>query len=124
VRDHGGLVGKLRAYLRGRLRALDGIAVDPGGTPFQRAVWRAMRQIPPGRTATYRDLAHRIGRVDAARAVGAASGANPVGIVIPCHRVVGVDGGLTGYGGGLHRKRWLLRHEGAGRHEGGARQGR
>jgi methylated-DNA-[protein]-cysteine S-methyltransferase len=113
VRDPGGVVGRLRAYLGGNLRALDGVAVDAGGTEFQRAVWREMRKVPPGQTISYGDLARRAGAPRAVRAVGGASGANPVGIVIPCHRVIARDGGLHGYGGGLDRKRWLLRHEGA-----------
>ncbi|MEX2247223.1 MAG: methylated-DNA--[protein]-cysteine S-methyltransferase [Dehalococcoidia bacterium] len=103
----------LRAYFAGKVDALDGLEAEPGGTAFQRSVWDAMRAIPPGETRTYRDLAVIAGNGRAVRAVGQASGANPVGIVIPCHRVVGSDGTLTGYGGGLERKRWLLRHEGA-----------
>jgi methylated-DNA-[protein]-cysteine S-methyltransferase len=103
----------LRDYFAGRINALEQIEADPGGTPFQRRVWDAMRAIPPGETRTYRDLAAAAGNVKAVRAVGQASGRNPVGIVIPCHRVVGSDGTLTGYGGGLERKQWLLRHEGA-----------
>ena len=101
----------LAAYFAGDLRALEGLAVDPGGTPFQRAVWDALGRIPPGETVSYRTLARAIGRPAAVRAVGAANGANPVGLVVPCHRVIGADGSLTGYAGGLHRKRWLLAHE-------------
>ena len=101
----------LGAYFGGNLRALDDVAVDTGGTPFQQKVWRALRRIPAGKTVAYRDLARTIGAPDAVRAVGAANGANPVGIVVPCHRVIGADGSLTGYGGGLTRKRWLLQHE-------------
>ena len=82
-----------------------------GGTDFQRQVWRALREIEPGDTVSYGTLAGRIGRASAVRAVGMANGANPVGIVVPCHRVIGADASLTGYGGGLHRKRWLLEHE-------------
>lgn len=107
------VVARLRAYLAGDLRALDDVAVDPGGTPFQRRVWAALRRVPPGRTVTYGELARRAGCPGAARAVGAASGANPIWIVIPCHRAIGADGRLTGYAGGLTRKRWLLAHEGA-----------
>jgi methylated-DNA-[protein]-cysteine S-methyltransferase len=103
----------MRAYLAGRLDALDGLPVDAGGTPFQALVWAALRTIPPGQTWSYKALAERIGRPAAVRAVGLANGANPVGIVVPCHRVIGAGGSLTGYGGGLPRKRWLLEHEGA-----------
>ena len=107
------ILAALRAYFAGGLDALDAVHVDPlGGTPFQRRVWRALRAIPPGTTVSYGTLARRIRSPKAVRAVGAANGANPVPIVLPCHRVVGADGSLTGYGGGLARKRWLLRHEG------------
>jgi methylated-DNA-[protein]-cysteine S-methyltransferase len=106
------IVDALRAYFAGDLHALDTIAVDPlGGTPFQRRVWLALRSIPAGTTVSYQMLARRIRAPKAMRAVGAANGANPVPIVLPCHRVIGADGSLTGYGGGLPRKRWLLRHE-------------
>lgn len=102
----------LRAYFAGDLAALDRIEVAPlGGTAFQRRVWEALRAIPTGRTTSYRAIAARIRAPRAVRAVGAANGANPVPIVLPCHRVIGADGSLTGYGGGLARKRWLLRHE-------------
>lgn len=113
AKDTAGTLSALRAYFKGDLGALDGIPVDTGGTQFQRAVWRALRRIPLGRTASYGEIARKIGRPKAVRAVGMANGANPVAIVIPCHRVIGGDGTLTGYGGGLDRKRWLLRHEGA-----------
>jgi O-6-methylguanine DNA methyltransferase len=103
--------GPLRAYFAGDLSALDGVPVAPSGTPFQLAVWAALRAIPVGETASYSDIARVIGRPSAVRAVGAANGANPIGIVVPCHRVIGRDGSLTGYAGGLDRKRWLLRHE-------------
>ena len=82
-----------------------------GGTSFQRAVWRALRAIKPGTTKSYGQIAASIGRPTASRAVGAANGANPIAIVVPCHRVIGANGALTGYGGGLPRKRWLLDHE-------------
>lgn len=108
----GTIARPLAAYFDGVLGALDGIAVATGGTPFQRAVWAALRAIPAGTTVTYSALAARLARPAARRAVGAANGANPIGIVVPCHRVVGAAG-LTGYGGGLDRKRWLLGHEGA-----------
>jgi methylated-DNA-[protein]-cysteine S-methyltransferase len=110
-RDPGGVVGRLRAYFAGDLRALRGVRVDPGGTPFQRRVWSALRRVTPGRTIAYRDLARTIGAPAAARAVGAANGANPIGIVIPCHRVVTAGGALGGYAWGIERKRWLLQHE-------------
>lgn len=103
----------LHAYLEGKLDAIDAIPVETGGTPFQRAVWQELRRIPAGTTLSYRDLANCIGRPKAVRAVGHANGANPVGVVVPCHRLLGSDGSLTGYGGGLHRKRWLLDHEAA-----------
>jgi methylated-DNA-[protein]-cysteine S-methyltransferase len=103
----------LRAYFAGDLAAIDGLAVATNGTPFQQAVWQALRGIAPGRTITYGELAERSGRPRAVRAAGFANGQNPIGIVVPCHRVIGRDGTLTGYGGGLHRKQWLLGHEGA-----------
>jgi methylated-DNA-[protein]-cysteine S-methyltransferase len=112
-RDPAGRTAALLAYLAGDLAALDGLPVATGGTAFQREVWAALREVPPGRTVSYGELARRLGRPGAVRAVGLANGANPVGIVVPCHRVVGSDGSLTGYGGGLWRKRWLLEHEGA-----------
>jgi methylated-DNA-[protein]-cysteine S-methyltransferase len=111
-RDPFGLSARIRAYLAGDLTALDHIRVETGGTPFQQRVWRALRRIPPGRTMSYGALARALGLGAAARAVGAANGRNPISLVVPCHRLVGVDAGLTGYGGGLWRKRWLLRHEG------------
>lgn len=103
----------LAAYFAGDLSAIDELATETGGTAFQRAVWKALRDIPAGQTVTYGALAAAIGRPNAVRAVGAANGANPVGVVVPCHRVIGSDASLTGYGGGLERKRWLLAHEGA-----------
>jgi methylated-DNA-[protein]-cysteine S-methyltransferase len=106
------IVQALDAYFAGEFAALDEIPVTTGGTPFQRAVWRALRTIPPGTTQTYGQIAAHIGHPAASRAVGAANGANPVAIVVPCHRVIGANGTLTGYGGGLARKRWLLDHEG------------
>lgn len=102
----------LDAYFSGQLTSLEGLDCQTGGTPFQRDVWRALRRIPVGRTLSYGALAARIGRPKAVRAVGLANGANPIGIVVPCHRVIGANGTLTGYGGGLERKRWLLAHEG------------
>lgn len=102
----------LEAYFDGDLHAIDTLAVRMGGTPFQQGVWTALRQIPVGQTLSYAALAGRIGRPAAVRAVGLANGANPIGVVVPCHRVIGADGSLVGYGGGLDRKRWLLEHEG------------
>jgi O-6-methylguanine DNA methyltransferase len=90
---------------------LDFVAVKTGGTPFQRMVWSALREIPAGAPTSYGELAKSIGRASAVRAVGLANGANPIGIVVPCHRVIGANGSLTGYGGGLERKQWLLAHE-------------
>ncbi len=107
------MVQALRAYFAGDLRALDAIPVATGGSDFQRQVWAALRTIPPGATTSYGELAAAIGRPGASRAVGMANGANPIGIVVPCHRVIGANGALTGYAGGVERKRWLLRHEGA-----------
>jgi methylated-DNA-[protein]-cysteine S-methyltransferase len=111
ARDPAGAVGALQRYFDGDLQALEGLRVDPGGTPFQASVWRALRTIAPGTTISYLELARRIGATSAVRAVGAANGANPIAIVIPCHRVIGTNGKLVGYGGGLDRKRWLLDHE-------------
>jgi methylated-DNA-[protein]-cysteine S-methyltransferase len=102
----------LEAYLDGELDAIDGLEVETAGTPFQRAVWAELRRIPVGTTLSYGALAARIGNPKAVRAVGLANGANPIGVVVPCHRVIGADGSLTGFGGGLPRKRWLLQHEG------------
>jgi len=103
---------ELGRYFAGQLKAFS-FAVDPAGTEFQLAVWAALRRIPYGRTTTYGDLARAIGRPKAVRAVGAANGANPLPIVIPCHRVIGADGTLTGFGGGIDSKRDLLKLEGA-----------
>jgi methylated-DNA-[protein]-cysteine S-methyltransferase len=110
-RDPGGLSTALHAYFKGDLHAIDRLPVDTGGTDFQQSVWRELRRIPCGKTISYAELAARIGKPKAVRAAGLANGANPVSIVLPCHRVIGSDGSLTGYGGGLHRKRWLLAHE-------------
>lgn len=110
-RDPGGLSTALRAYFRGNLGIVDGLKVDTGGTDFQRGVWQQLRRIRCGKTISYAELARRIGKPAAVRAVGLANGANPISIVVPCHRVIGSDGSLTGYGGGLHRKQWLLEHE-------------
>lgn len=101
----------LQAYFDGDLVALSSLPTATSGTDFQRAVWDALRRIAPGETISYGVLAARIGQPTAMRAVGLANGANPIAIVVPCHRVIGVNGALTGYGGGLKRKRWLLAHE-------------
>jgi methylated-DNA-[protein]-cysteine S-methyltransferase len=101
----------LGAYFEGDLDAIVALATETNGTPFQHAVWAALRRIPAGRTTSYGALAAAIGAPNAVRAVGAANGANPIAIVIPCHRLIGANASLTGYGGGLHRKRWLLAHE-------------
>lgn len=106
------VVMRLEAYFDGDLTALDDIPVDSGGTVFQRQVWSALRGIRPGTTLSYGELARRLGRPGAARAVGVTNSRNPVALVCPCHRVIGADGSLTGYAGGLERKRWLLAHEG------------
>lgn len=110
--DPSGVAAAFDRYFAGEIHALDGLEVDPVGTPFQRRVWSALRAIPAGSTISYQELAQRIGSPSAVRAVGAANGANPIPVVIPCHRVIGSRGSLVGYGGGLQRKDWLLRHEG------------
>jgi methylated-DNA-[protein]-cysteine S-methyltransferase len=107
------IAARLRAYLGGDLAALEAIEVAPEGTLFQQNVWAQLRKIPVGRTISYGELAKRIGNPRAVRAVARANATNPIAIVIPCHRVIGSDGTLTGYAGGLDRKRWLLSHEGA-----------
>ena len=102
----------LVAYFRGDLSAIEALPVATAGTPFQREVWAALRAIPAGETLSYCALAKKIARPAAVRAVGHANGANPIGVVVPCHRVIGADASLTGYAGGVERKRWLLTHEG------------
>ena len=109
--DPFGHTGALKAYMAGEVWAIDALSVAFAGTPFQNKVWKALRTIRAGETLSYGALAVRIGAPKAIRAVGLANGANPVGVVVPCHRVIGSDGSLTGYGGGLERKRWLLAHE-------------
>ncbi len=113
VRDAAGFASRVRAYLSGDLGAIEDIPVDPGGTAFQRRVWAELCRIPRGETRSYAQLAAAIGRRGSFRAVGSANARNPVAIVVPCHRVVGSDGSLTGYAGGIERKRFLLEHEGA-----------
>jgi methylated-DNA-[protein]-cysteine S-methyltransferase len=105
-------------YFSGEMAAVDVIEVATGGTEFQKSVWTALRGIKPGERLSYGDLARRLGRQKAVRAVGGANGANPISVVVPCHRVIGAGGALTGYGGGLHRKVWLLNHEARYTHSG------
>ena len=107
-----GVRERLARYFDGDLDAFDGLPLRTNGTPFQLAVWAALCAIPPGTITSYGALAKVLGTPTGARAVGLANGANPIAIVVPCHRVIGADGSLTGYGGGLERKAWLLRHEG------------
>jgi len=102
----------LARYFAGETAAIDRVPVELNGTAFQKKVWTALRRIPCGRTISYAELARRVGEPAAVRAVGAANGANPVAVIVPCHRVIGSNGTLTGYGGGLDRKGWLLAHEG------------
>src|SRR3984957_6560522 len=111
VRELNGLTSAIHQYFAGDLKVIDTLPVRTAGTPFQREVWRALREIPCGSTVSYGKLAQQIGRPAAVRAVGLANGSNPIGVVVPCHRVIGANGSLTGYGGGLERKRWLLAHE-------------
>jgi methylated-DNA-[protein]-cysteine S-methyltransferase len=117
ARRRGGVPTRVRAalarYFDGDMAAFDGIESGARGTPFQERLWAALRKIPAGQTRTYAEMAARIGRPTAVRAVGHANGRNPVSIMVPCHRVIGSDGALTGFGGGLARKAWLLHHEGA-----------
>jgi methylated-DNA-[protein]-cysteine S-methyltransferase len=105
---------QLEQYFEGARTSFD-VPLSFEGTPFQVRVWQALRDIPFGRTASYGELARRIGQRNGAgaRAVGAANGRNPLCVIVPCHRVIGADGSLTGFGGGLPRKRWLLEHEGS-----------
>ncbi len=107
-----GFSDHLRAYYQGDLAAIDGLPTTGGGTSFQERVWRELCRIPTGTTISYGALAERLGDRNATRAVGLANGRNPISVVVPCHRVIGADGTLTGYGGGLPRKTWLLAHEG------------
>ena len=102
---------QLVEYFNGTRTTFD-LPLAPEGTEFQKNVWQALTQIPHGTTVTYLDIANKLGRPGSVRAVGAANGANPISIIIPCHRVIGSDGSLTGYGGGLENKKWLLKHEG------------
>lgn len=113
ARDPGGFTTAMRAYFKGDIAAIDRLPVETTGTPFQTAVWRALRKIHRGTTISYAELATKIGKPKAVRAAGLANGQNPISIVVPCHRVIGSNGTLTGYGGGLPRKKWLLEHEDA-----------
>ncbi|MCV9877427.1 methylated-DNA--[protein]-cysteine S-methyltransferase [Brenneria izbisi] len=108
----GGLTESLQRYFAGELTAIESLPVASAGTEFQQQVWGALRQIPAGKIMTYGSLAARLNRPAASRAVGMANGSNPISIVVPCHRVIGANGTLTGYAGGVHRKQWLLTHEG------------
>ncbi len=110
--DPCGFSSVLRAYFEGEMNAIDHIPINPGGTVFQRQVWSALRTIPSGAVLTYGEMAAKLGRPTAYRAVGTINALNPIAIVVPCHRLVGANGALTGYAGGLERKRWLLEHEG------------
>jgi methylated-DNA-[protein]-cysteine S-methyltransferase len=110
--DPAGAASALEKYFEGDLSVVDRLDVEFYGTDFQRRVWTALRTVTAGRTASYLDVASAIGAPTAVRAVGAANGANPIPIVVPCHRIIGTSGALVGYGGGLDRKRWLLEHEG------------
>lgn len=107
------LTHRITRYFAGELTALETVRRATAGTAFQRRVWAALCDIPAGTTLSYGALAERIGQPGAARAVGLANGANPIAVIVPCHRVIGANGALTGYGGGLERKQWLLAHEGA-----------
>lgn len=111
-RDPGGLASAIRRYFEGDIAVLSNLPVATSGTPFQTDVWKALRKIKDGTAISYAELARRIGKPRAVRAAGLANGQNPISIVVPCHRVIGSDGSLTGYGGGLPRKQWLLQHEG------------
>jgi methylated-DNA-[protein]-cysteine S-methyltransferase len=104
------VAAQLDAYFAGELTIFD-VEVDLRGTEFQQRVWAELCEIPYGETISYGELAARIGNANASRAVGLANGRNPISIIVPCHRVIGADGSLTGYGGGLERKTWLLEHE-------------
>jgi methylated-DNA-[protein]-cysteine S-methyltransferase len=113
VRDDAALAApatQLREYFAGERTSFD-LALAPRGTAFQEKVWLALREIPYGRTTTYGEIATDLGQPTASRAVGLANGRNPIAVIVPCHRVIGANGSLTGFGGGLPRKRWLLDHE-------------
>jgi methylated-DNA-[protein]-cysteine S-methyltransferase len=103
----------MRDYFAGNISVINNLLTDGGGTAFERQVWAELRKIPAGTTKSYGEIARQLGDINLSRAVGTANGRNPIAIVVPCHRVIGADGSMTGYGGGLKRKEWLLRHEGA-----------
>lgn len=113
IEDPFGLSSRITAYYGGELSAIEGIETDGGGTGFETQVWRELLLIPCGSTVSYGHIARRLGDLNLSRAVGIANARNPIAVVVPCHRVIGSDGSLTGYGGGLPRKQWLLEHEGA-----------
>jgi methylated-DNA-[protein]-cysteine S-methyltransferase len=113
VKDPFGLTSAIAAYFAGDIAVIDALPVEAPGTAFQRKIWTALREIPAATTWSYGRLAAHIGHPTAVRAAGAANGANAVAIVVPCHRVIGANGTLTGYAGGVERKRWLLAHEAA-----------
>lgn len=115
------LAAAVGSYFDGDHKAFEAVALAPAGTPFQRRVWTLLLAIPSGETRTYRQMAEVMGRPEAQRAVGFANGANPISVAIPCHRLIGSNGTLTGYGGGLDRKKWLLAHEGVETVSSGAR---
>lgn len=112
ARDPAGLTSAMRRYFEGDIAILRSLPVATSGTAFQTGIWKALRRIKDGTTISYAELATRVGKPKAVRAAGLANGQNPISIVVPCHRVIGSDGSLTGYGGGLSRKQWLLAHEG------------
>jgi methylated-DNA-[protein]-cysteine S-methyltransferase len=111
IKNPHGLLDAIHRYFAGELAAIDTLPVKTAGTAFQLSVWAALRTIPCGTTTTYSKLAKQIGKPSATRAIGLANGSNPIGVIVPCHRVIGANGSLTGYGGGIDRKRWLLEHE-------------
>ena len=108
-----GLSQIMRDYFSGSISAINNILTDGGGTAFEKQVWAELRKIPTGSTVSYGAIARKLGDINMSRAVGTANGRNPIAIVVPCHRVIGADGSMTGYGGGIARKERLLRHEGA-----------
>jgi methylated-DNA-[protein]-cysteine S-methyltransferase len=109
--DGYGVYDALRAYFAGECDALDAVTVDPQGTPFQRDVWKRLREVRAGETVSYGELARRVGAPNAARAVGMANASNPIALIVPCHRVIRTGGAIGGYGFGVEAKRWLLDHE-------------
>lgn len=110
--DPGGISSALASYFVGEVSSIDALAVAATGTEFEHSVWSELRKIPSGTTCSYSQIATKVNRPKASRAIGMANGKNPIAIVVPCHRVIGANGALTGYAGGVERKLWLLRHEG------------